>query len=83
MNSAKLQSTGQHTKSVVFLYTNHGGYVEWYSHGGVQFGSSSEFKYSISMHACSVTSVVSDSLQPYGVYPARLLFQIIQAGILE
>ena len=25
------------------------------------------------MHACSVTSVVSDSLQPYGLYPARLL----------
>ena len=36
------------------------------------------------MHACQVASIMSDSFQPYGLYPARLLVHgILQAGILE
>ena len=38
----------------------------------------------VRMRACSVASVVSDSLRPYGQLPARLLCRgILQARILE
>ena len=33
----------------------------------------SDFKSNACVHACSVASVTSDSLQPYGLWPARLL----------
>ena len=36
------------------------------------------------MHACQVASIMSDSLQPYGLYPARFLVHgILQEGVLE